>query len=249
MPWLHAFMDVPAEQRAGALDFWSQALGWPSGVPWDQHPEFVSFVPPDGRAYVHLQQIGGPPRLHLDVESDDVGRTAGEAVALGAEKVGVHERWMTLRSPGGLPFCVVPTGEPRAPGPVTWPDGHRSRMVQVCIDSPTSAHEAEVAFWRGFLPGRWAGSDSPEFEGKWHDDAGSPVQLLFQRLEEPAGIVRAHLDLGTDDLEAEVSRLLRLGAADVGRGHGGWWVLRDRAGSVFCVTSNSPELMQRRDLG
>ena len=90
---------------------------------------------------------------------------------------------------------------------------------------------------------------SAEFAGTWHDDAGSPLQLLFQRLEEPDGLVRAHLDLGTDDRDAEVARLLDLGAEDVGAGHGGWHVLRDPAGLAFCVTGNAPDQTRRRDLG
>ncbi len=241
MPWLHAFVDVPVEQRAEAADFWSRALGWPSAEPWDGHPELRSFQPPDGRAYVHLQEIDGPARVHLDVESDHIEETVAQATTLGADVVGVRRGWQTLRSPGGLPFCVVPSGEDRSPGPVRWPAGHRSRLVQVCIDSPVPVHQAEVTFWQQLLPGTWEESDSPEFAGKWHDHAGSPVQLLFQRLGEGAGTVRAHLDLGTDDVDAEVERLLRVGATDVGRGHGGWWVLRDPSGSEFCVTRNSPE--------
>ena len=249
MPWLHAFVDVPADQHATAVAFWSEALGWPASEPWSGHPEFRSFEPPDGRAYVHLQQIGARARVHLDVESDDVDATVGRAVALEAELVAAQDGWQTLQSPGGLPFCVVPAGQHRPPGPITWPAGHHTRMVQVCIDSPAHVHEAVVQFWRGFLGERWVGSDSPEFAGKWHDDAGSPVQLLFQRLDDPDGQVRAHLDLGTDDLEAEVRRLVGLGATDEGRGHGGWWVLRDPVGERFCVTLTSPEQTQKRDLG
>jgi hypothetical protein len=120
--------------------------------------------------------------------------------------------------------------------------------VQVCIDSPASLHDAEVAFWRTLLAGRWVPSPAPEFAGKWHDDAGSPLQLLLQRLEEPWGTVRAHLDLGTDDQDAEVGRVIALGARDVGPGRGGWHVLEDPAGLAFCVTTNSPAQARRRHL-
>ncbi len=108
-------------------------------------------------------------------------------------------------------------------------------MVQVCIDSPVDAHDREVTFWHRLLGERWVESSAPEFAGKWHDDAGSPLQLLFQRLEEPSGPVRAHLDHGTDDLPAEVIRLRELGADDVGPGRG-WHTLRDPARLLFCVT-------------
>jgi hypothetical protein len=247
MAWLHAVVDLPGGVHDTGARFWSAALGWPVGAPWPGHPELRSFTPADGEAYVHLQKVDGPPRVHLDVESPEPGSTVSAAVTAGAEVVGRHQRWMTLRSPGGLPFCVVAAGASTAPGPVVWPDGHRTRLVQVCVDSPGDRHEEEVEFWRSLLHGRWVGSASEEFAGKWHDDAGSPLQLLFQRLDEADGPVRAHLDLGTDDRAVEVSRLLQLGAADGPTGRG-WHVLRDPTGLDFCVTDNPPDQTRSRDL-
>jgi hypothetical protein len=68
------------------------------------------------------------------------------------------------------------------------------------------------------------------------------VQLLFQRLgnDDPGTAVRAHIDLGTDDIEADAQRLIQLGAERVGTGRG-WIVLRDPVGMVFCTTGNSPD--------
>ena len=248
MAWLHAVIDVPADQHVAVADFWGRALGWQPGAPWRGHPELRSLEPPRGGAYVHLQQIDGPARVHVDLESDEPAAVVAHAVGLGARLVGEHDRWRTLLSPGGLPFCVVASGRHTAPESTTWPDGHRSRLVQVCIDAPEDVHDPEVVFWRELLPGRWVDSPAPEFAGKWHDDAGSPLQLLFQRLDEPSGPVRAHLDHGTDDLPREVRRLRALGAADVGRGRG-WHTLRDPAGQLFCVTENSPAQTTLRDLG
>ena len=248
MGWVHAVIDVPAPAHARAADFWSAALGWPSGESWEGHPELRSFEPPQGRPYLHLQEIGGDPRVHVDLETSAPEQLLSEALRHGAEILGRHNGWRTLCSPGGLPFCVLDSGDREPPGPVAWPDGHRSRMVQVCIDSPRAAHEREVDFWRSILRERWVGSSGSEFAGKWHDDAGSPLQLLFQRLDEPAGPVRAHLDHGADDVAAEVRRLVGLGAEDVRPGRG-WHVLRDPAGLLFCVTGNSPEQTPHRDLG
>jgi hypothetical protein len=247
MPWLHAVIDVPSHLHLAAAGFWEEVLGWPAGAAWPGHPELSSFVPPVGTPYVHLQQIAGPPRVHLDVEAERITTTVDRAVELGATSVAERDRWVTLLSPGGLPFCVVPATKRELPEPVTWPDGHQARMVQVCIDSPTSVHDDEVAFWRALLPGRWVGSEAREFAGKWHD-AGSPVQLLFQKLDETDGSVRAHLDHGTDDVRAEVHRLRGLGAADVAPGHGGWHVLRDTADLAFCVTANSPASTRSREI-
>jgi len=248
MTWLHAVIDVPADQQTAAADFWAGVLGWPLGPPWRGHAELHSFMPVRGSAYVHLQQIDGPPRVHVDLESEKPAVTVDDAVRMGAQLVGEHDRWRTLLSPGGLPFCVVRAGDHQAPEPSTWPGGHRSRMVQVCIDAPADSHDEEVAFWRGLLSGRWVNSPSPEFAGKWHDDAGSPLQLLFQRLDEATGPVRAHLDQGTDNLPREVARLLDLGASEVGPGRG-WHTLRDPSGLAFCVTENSPLQTTYRDIG
>ncbi|KAB1148045.1 VOC family protein [Streptomyces luteolifulvus] len=48
---------------------------------------------------------------------------------------------------------------------------------------------------------------------------------------------RLHLDFRPDDQEAEVARLLALGArrADVGQGEQPWVVLADPEGNEFCV--------------
>jgi hypothetical protein len=249
MSWLHAVIDVPADVHEAQAGFWAGALGWPTGPTWPGNPELRSFEPPGGMPYIHLQEIDGPPRVHLDLEARDPATTVQTAVGLGAELVAEHEHWRTLTSPGGLPFCVLATSERTPPEPMLWPDGHRSRLVQVCIDTPVDVHEEELSFWRSLLAeGRWVDSSAREFAGKWHDDDGSPVQLLFQRLEEPTGPVRAHLDLGTDDLAAESRRLLDLGAEDIGPGRG-WHALRDPAGLAFCATANSPAQTVHRDLG
>jgi hypothetical protein len=103
-------------------------------------------------------------------------------------------------------------------------------------------HDQEVAFWRSALDWRWAESDSEEFEGKLYPPSGSSTQLLFQRLgeEDSARTVRAHIDLGTDDIEADAQRLIHVGAERIRPDHG-WIVLRDPAGMVFCTTSNFPD--------
>jgi Glyoxalase-like domain len=248
MSWLHAFLDVPEDQHAIAAAFWARVLGWPLGERWAGHPEMSSFEPPTGAPYLHLQRIDGPPRVHLDLEATSPDDTVGRAVELGAAYVARRGTWTTLTSPGGLPFCVLRAKQHEAPEAVRFRDGHRSRMVQVCVDSPSSVHDAEVAFWQALLGDRWVPSSRDEFAGKWHDDAGSPIQLLFQRLDDPDGSVRAHLDLGTDDLTADVRRLRDLGATDMGPGHG-WHVFLDPTGLAFCTTMNSPEQSEHRDLG
>ncbi len=62
--------------------------------------------------------------------------------------------------------------------------------------------------------------------------------LLFVPVEEPKTVKnRLHLDFRPDERDAEVQRLLRLGArpADVGQGEQSWVVLADPEGNEFCV--------------
>ncbi len=248
MSRLHTVIDVPSGSLAETASFWSAALGWPAGEPWPAHPELRSFEPLTGDSYVHLQQIDGPARVHLDVEPSSHDDALSLALSLGATVVHSSSSWTALSSPGGLPFCLVNVTSGPPPPPVTTPEGHRVRLVQVCIDSPRSVHDNEVRFWQSLLGGRWVPSAATEFAGKWHDDEGSPLQLLFQQLDEHEGPVRAHLDLGTDDVGAEVRRLVDLGAVDVAEGRG-WHVLRDPADLAFCVTANSPVQTAHRELG
>jgi hypothetical protein len=246
--WVHAVIDVPEDRHAAVAGFWGEVLGWPAGDPWPGHPELCSFEPAEGSPYLHLQRAESRPRVHLDLESAEPAATVDRARDLGARRVDGRVDWVTMRSPGGLPFCVLRSSGHRAPEPVTFADGHRARLVQVCVDSPSSVHDAEVTFWRQLLGGRWVPSGAAEFAGKWHDDDGAPLQLLFQRLDEADGSVRAHLDLGTDDLDADVRRLRDVGAQDLGPGRG-WHVFGDPAGLRFCTTLNSPEQVRHRDLG
>jgi predicted enzyme related to lactoylglutathione lyase len=71
--------------------------------------------------------------------------------------------------------------------------------------------------------------------------SGNGVELLLQRVPEPkAHKNRMHLDLRVPDLEAEVARLVCLGAQRITEGpieEDGWaWhVLADPDGNEFCV--------------
>ena len=56
---------------------------------------------------------------------------------------------------------------------------------------------------------------------------------------------RVHLDIETDDIEAEVARLTGLGAREVSRPHGGRWVVMQApTGHRFCVVRPKGRLTQ-----
>lgn len=69
--------------------------------------------------------------------------------------------------------------------------------------------------------------------------------LLFVPVEERKAVKnRLHLDFRPDDQDAEVERLLGLGAtrADVGQGEQSWVVPADPEGSEFCVLATRSRL-------
>ena len=111
---------------------------------------------------------------------------------------------------------------------------HYSRLLKIVIDAPPDRHDQELAFWQGALGQELPGIYSAEYHGAFL--RGHDLMLLMQRLE--SGTPRVHLDIHTDDLDAEVSRLERLGAERVQKVHA-WWVMRDPAGLLFCVLPTS----------
>jgi hypothetical protein len=76
-------------------------------------------------------------------------------------------------------------------------------------------------------------------------DKGARPELLFSLLAEPKTAKnRLHLDLTPDDQEAEVERLVDMGARRVDIGQGDdvpWVVLADPEGNEFCVLRASDQ--------
>jgi len=69
-------------------------------------------------------------------------------------------------------------------------------------------------------------------------DGGHGPEILFLRVPERKTLKnRLHLDLRPDDQDAEVARILALGAtrADIGQGQPTWVVLADPEGNEFCI--------------
>jgi predicted enzyme related to lactoylglutathione lyase len=108
---------------------------------------------------------------------------------------------------------------------------HHSRLSTFVIDCKTEDLEAAVRFWSGAL-GRAvkpADPDSPNYRELEAKD--TEPTLLVQQVEHES---RIHLDIESDDLDAEVDRLEALGAkriAYVKR----WWVMESPTGQRFCV--------------
>jgi hypothetical protein len=218
--WLTAFLDLPADEFDTAVAFWREVTGYTLSAYRGEREEFATLLPPSGDAYLRVQQVeSGRPGVHLDLHAP------GQAFEV-------------RRSPGGLPFCLVSGDEASRPAPVTWPDGNRSVVDQVCLDIPPEVYDAECDFWASTTGWDLHDTKRPEFRRLRVPD-GQPLHVLLQRLDSPGGAVRAHLDLATDDRAAETRRHEGLGAR-VAAVHDGWTVMRPPAGPIYCITGRAP---------
>jgi catechol 2,3-dioxygenase-like lactoylglutathione lyase family enzyme len=106
------------------------------------------------------------------------------------------------------------------------------RIRNLQVDVPAAEHDDAVAWWSHALGGTPRRADDTYTH---LDGVRARVGVHLQRLGEgPAGY---HLDLEADDVDAEVRRLVALGAEDVGPvpGEDEEVVLRDPAGLPFCI--------------
>jgi len=107
---------------------------------------------------------------------------------------------------------------------------HRSRLFAIIIDAPADQAPESAAFWSAALR---APAEPVPGEEQFTRLTGAIPDLaaVVQAVDDSA---RYHLDIETDDVDAEVARLSALGAAEVAR----WLdchVLRAPGGHLVCV--------------
>jgi hypothetical protein len=107
---------------------------------------------------------------------------------------------------------------------------HRSRLSTILIDAPTGEAPAAAAFWSQALgvPARTVPGEEQ------FTSLGGALPGLVLAVQAVDDQPRYHLDIETDDVEAEAMRLIALGAVEVGR-----WLdcrtLRAPGGHLVCV--------------
>jgi len=109
---------------------------------------------------------------------------------------------------------------------------HHSRLSTLVLDCKVDDLQASLEFWSAALgkpiadldedgDGRYAGLRTGEDE----------PMILLQKVDHES---RVHLDIETDDVDAESERLEKLGARKVAFVHR-WWVMEAPSGHRFCV--------------
>jgi predicted enzyme related to lactoylglutathione lyase len=109
---------------------------------------------------------------------------------------------------------------------------HRSRLAGFIIDCRTDDLDTAARFWSGAL-GLPIGELSPEESATYAKLDGAPGNLHVE-VQKVNHDSRVHLDIETDDIEAEVRRLEALGAKRVAAVHT-WVVMEAPTGQRFCV--------------
>lgn len=101
-------IDSKTDDLEVAAEFWSRALGYPTGEP--EEGKYVKLQTPDGEPYIEVQKVGHPSRVHLDIEADDVEAEVRRLEKLGAKRVAAVRTWVVMEAPDGQRFCVTRHG-------------------------------------------------------------------------------------------------------------------------------------------
>jgi hypothetical protein len=107
---------------------------------------------------------------------------------------------------------------------------HRSRLSTLLIDVPAAEVPAATAFWASAL----GVTARPSAEEEPFVSLPGAFPGLDTAIQSIGDAPRYHLDIETDDVDAETARLLALGAVEIDR----WLdchILRAPGGHLLCV--------------
>jgi hypothetical protein len=175
----------------------------------------------------------GESHLHLHLTSstpDDQRRTVETALELGGRHVDVgqlpDERHVVLADPGGNEFCVIEPGNKFLAG--------CGFLGEVACDGSRDVG----VFWRDALrwPLVW---DQDEETAVQSPRGGTKLSWGGPPVSAKTGRNRQRFDLATADVPTEVSRLIALGATQLGE-RGGVVELADPDGNEFSLRLDQP---------
>ena len=109
---------------------------------------------------------------------------------------------------------------------------HKSRLGTIIIDCRTDDLDSAARFWSQALGVACEPlTDPADANYRELEMPAGEVKVLVQQVEHPS---RVHIDIETNDIEAEVKRLEALGATRVAQVKR-WWVMEAPTGQRFCV--------------
>jgi predicted enzyme related to lactoylglutathione lyase len=110
---------------------------------------------------------------------------------------------------------------------------HKSRLSGFIIDCQTADLESAAEFWSAALglPVNPASAKPEDAAYRSLDTGPDGLDIQVQQVDHPS---RVHLDIETDNVAAEVERLVKLGAKKLGMVRS-WCVMEAPTGQRFCV--------------
>jgi predicted enzyme related to lactoylglutathione lyase len=234
MPCQLCALCFDANQPPRLAQFWSGVLGWELT---DDPRDGVALIPSDDTGFRIRFRPTAEPKLgqnlmHFDLTStslENQQETVARALALGAHHIdigqGPEDAHVVLADPEGNEFCVIEPG---------------NNFLAECgfIGALASDGSQEVGyFWSEALG--WPLVWDQDQETAIRSPLGGPkITWGGPPLMPRPGRNRVHFDLAPafpGDQQAEVDRLLSLGATRKEIGHGDVVVLADPDGNEFCV--------------
>ena len=111
---------------------------------------------------------------------------------------------------------------------------HKSRLATIIIDCQTESLPKVAEFWSAALGCRQGRTDSKYV---WLETDPAEPKVIVQKVDHDS---RIHIDIETDDIEAEVKRLQLLGAVVVEKMEK-WVIMQAPSKQRFCLISPTRE--------
>jgi predicted enzyme related to lactoylglutathione lyase len=216
--------------------FWAGVLGWEMA---DDPHDGITLLPSDDTGFrirflPSQEKKTGPNQMHFDLTStslEDQRQTVARALELGGRHIDIGQgpdaSHVVLADPEGNEFCVIEPG---------------NKFLADCgfIGALASDGSQQVGyFWSEALgwPLVW---DQDQETAIRSPHGGPKITWGGPPVMPKLGKNRLHFDVAPaahGDQQAEVDRLISLGATrvDIGQGEVDWVVMADPDGNEFCV--------------
>lgn len=101
-------LDCNVDDLAPHAEFWGAALG-KTVVTADQDGDgkYAELRTEADEPILLLQKVGHDPRIHLDIETDDIDAEVARLEKLGARQIERIRTWCVMEAPSGHRFCVI----------------------------------------------------------------------------------------------------------------------------------------------
>ena len=228
-----------ANDPLGLARFWADALRWEIT---EEDPDEIVLAPTDGTRFEILflrvpEPKAGTNRLHLDLTTtsiDDHQGTVARLVELGGRHIDIGQRpddgHVVLADPEGNELCVIEPDNSFLAG--------CGRLGAInCVGTREVGY-----FWSEALAWPLVWDQDEETAIRAPDGSGPIISWGGPPVPPKVAKNRLHLDIAPPaggDQQAEVDRLVALGATriDIGQGDVTWVVMADPDGNEFCVLS------------